>query len=271
MSFEREHIKRLFAFDSGTSYAAPRVARVAALVWHKLRGDLDGEPHPNLVRAVLATAASVPGPSRALIENKLDKEAVSRICGYGQIDEELAMVSSDRRVTLVANGSLKIDHFRIYEVPTPAEFKKAKGEKRITVALAYDPPVRRRRQDYLGIRMDFMLIRGKTPEEISEAYAKVAGDEDPERAFGSKFRVKVEPPQTKGPAKGTLQRGVFRFNRERQDYGETFYLVVRAARRWAPLEIDVQDFAVAVSLEADDPQLYARLQARARARGRARR
>lgn len=270
MSFDREHTKRLFAFDSGTSYAAPRTARTAALVWHKLRADLGRDPHPNLVRALLATSASVPDPSRALIESKLDKKAVLRVCGYGQVDEELAMVSSDRRVTLIAEGSLQIDRFRIYEIPTPAEFKKVKGEKRITVALAFDPPVRRRRQDYLGVRMDFMLIRGKTPDEISEAYAKVAADEDPETAFGSKFRVKIEPPQTKGPAKGTLQRGVFRFSREKEDYGDTCYLVVRAARRWAPSEIDEQSFAVAVSLEADDPQLYARLQARARARGRAR-
>ena len=78
-------------------------------------------PHPNLVRAVLATAASVPEPSRTLIEAKLDKDAVMHVCGYGQVDEELAVTSSDRRVTLVAEGALKIDHFRIYEVPTPAE------------------------------------------------------------------------------------------------------------------------------------------------------
>ena len=270
MSFEREYTKRLFAFDSGTSYAAPRVARIAALLWHRLRSDLGTEPHPNLVRAVLATSASVPDASRALIESKLDKAAVLRICGYGQIDEELAMVSSDRRVTLVAEGTLELDHFRIYEVPIPAEFKKAKGHKNVTVALAYDPPVRRRRHDYLGVRMDFMLIRGKTPSEISEAYAKVASDEDPEKAFGSKFRVKIAPPQTKGPAKGTLQRGVFQFRSERQDYGDTFYLVIRAARRWAPSEITDQPFAVAVSLDGDDAQLYARLQARARPRGRAR-
>jgi hypothetical protein len=270
MSFEREHTKRLFAFDFGTSYAAPRLARIAALLWHKLHADLGKAPHPNLVRAVLATAASVPEPSRRLIEAKLDKDAVMHVCGYGQVDEELAVTSSDRRVTLVAEGTLKIDHFRIYEVPTPDEFRKAKGEKRITVALAFDPPVRRRRLDYLGVRMDFMLIRGKTPDEIAEAYAKVTDDDDPEDAFGSPFRVKIEPPQTKGPAKGTLQRGEFRFSRERTDYGDTFYLVVRASRRWAPPEVEEQSFAVAVALEADDPQLYARLQARARARGRAR-
>jgi hypothetical protein len=269
MSFEREHTTRLFAFDFGTSYAAPRLARIAAILWHKLHADLGKAPHPNLVRAVLATAASVPEPSRTLIEAKLDKDAVMHVCGYGQVDEELAVTSSDRRVTLVAEGTLKIDHFRIYEVPTPDEFRKAKGEKRITVALAFDPPVRRRRLDYLGVRMDFMLIRGKTPDEIAEAYAKVT-DDDPEGAFGSPFRVKIEPPQTKGPAKGTLQRGEFRFSRERTDYGDTFYLVVRASRRWAPPEVEEQSFAVAVALEADDPQLYARLQVRARARGRAR-
>ncbi len=270
MSLDREHTKRLFGFDSGTSYAAPRVARVAAVLWHKLRVDLGVDPHPNLVRAVLATAASVPTASTTLIETKLGKDAVMQVCGYGQVDEDLAVTSADRRVTLVAQGALKLDHFRIYEVPTPTEFKMAAGEKRITIALAFDPPVRRRRQDYLGVRMDFMLIRGKTPAEISEAYAKVAGDEDPDGALGSPFRVKVEPPQTKGSSRGTLQRGEFRFKRERKDYGETFYLVVRASRRWAPAEIDVQTFAVAVTLEADDPQLYTRLQARARVRARAR-
>lgn len=270
MSFERQHTTRLFAFDFGTSYAAPRLARIAAILSHKLHADLGKAPHPNLVRAVLATAASVPEPSRALIEAKLDKDAVMHVCGYGQVDEELAVTSSDRRVTLVAEGTLKIDHFRIYEVPTPDEFRKAKGEKRITVALAFDPPVRRRRIDYLGVRMDFMLIRGKTPNEIAEAYAKVIDDDDPEDAFGPPFRVKIEPPQTKGPAKGTLQRGEFRFSRERTDYGDTFYLVVRASRRWAPPEVEDQSFAVAVALEADAPQLYARLQARARARGRVR-
>ncbi len=269
MSFEREHTKRLFAFDSGTSYAAPRLARVAALVWHTLRTDLGRDPQANLVRAVLATAASVPQPSRDLLEGTLDKESVMRVCGYGQVDEELARLSSDRRVTLIAEGKLQVDHFRIYEVPAPVEFRRAKGEKRITVALAYDPPVRRRRLDYLGVRMDFMLIRGKTPEEIADAYRKVGSDEDPQQALPSKFRVNLEPPQTKGPAKGTLQCGVYRFSREREDYGDTFYLVVRAARRWASIE-EEQQFAVAVSLEADDPQLYARLQARMRARVRLR-
>lgn len=268
MSFERQHTTRLFAFDYGTSYAAPRVARIAAILWHKLRTDLGKEPHPNLVRAVLATAASVPEPSKTLLGAKLDNDAVMQVCGYGQIDEELATASSDRRVTLVAEGTLKIDHFRIYEVPMPVEFKRAKGKKRITVALAFDPPVRRRRLDYLGVRMDFMLIRGKTPDEIAEAYAKVNHD-DPDGAFGSPFRVKIDPPQSKGPAKGTLQRGEFSFSREHTNYGDMFYLVIRVSRRWAPSEIEEQSFAVAVSLEADDPQLYARLQARARARGRA--
>jgi hypothetical protein len=118
--------------------------------------------------------------------------------------------------------------------------------------------------------MDFMLIRGKTPAEISQAYMKVANKDDAEGAFTAPFKANIKPPQTKGPAKGTLQRGEFRFRRELQDYGDTFYLVVRATRRWAPADIDTQSFAVAVTLEADEPQLYARLRARLRARARAR-
>jgi hypothetical protein len=270
MSFAREYTKGLFAFDVGTSYAAPRVARTAALVWQRLRHDLGREPHPNLVRAVLATAASVPEASRRLIEEKLGVESVTHVCGYGQVDPDFALTSSDRRVTLVAQDVLKLDHFRIYEVPTPEEFKTASGSKVITVALAFDPPVRRRRMDYLGVHMNFMLIRGKTAEEIASAYRKMAGEKNPPPAFKTPYRVTVEPAQTTGPARGTLQRGEFRFHREDRKYGETLHLVVRAERRWAPEVIESQAFAVAVTLEADDPQLYSRLRARLRARARGR-
>lgn len=270
MSLAREHTRQLFAYDVGTSYAAPRVARTAALLWHRLRADLGSDPHPNLVRVVLATAATIPVASRDLVESKLGAEAVLRVCGYGQVDDDLALESSDRRVTLVAQDKLALDHFRIYEVPIPAELKGAAGEKVISAALAFDPPVRRRRQDYLGTQMDFMLIRGKTPAQISAAYKKAGPDADMEGAFQQPYRVPMKPPPTKGPSKGTLQKGTFRFKREGKDYGDSYWLVVRAVRRWAPAEVEDQDFAVAVTLEADAPELYARVRARLRARVRVR-
>lgn len=58
---------------------------------------------------------------------------------------------------MIVQGTLGIDTFAIYAVPITDEFIGARGKKRIRVALAFDPPVRRRRMDYLGIVMNFQL------------------------------------------------------------------------------------------------------------------
>jgi len=68
MSFSHEPAKQLFAYKVGTSFAAPRVAHLAALVWHRIRQDFGQDPHPNLVRAVPATAAVKPEAAHTLIE-----------------------------------------------------------------------------------------------------------------------------------------------------------------------------------------------------------
>jgi hypothetical protein len=53
-----------------------------------------------------------------------------------------------------------------------------------------------------------------------------------------------------------MQRGEWKFQREQKDYGQTWYLLVRATRNWAPAEIMSRDFGIAVCPEAEEPQLY---------------
>lgn len=130
MSFSNQPLNRLFAFDCGTSLAAPVVAREAAIVWHRLTALLGSEPDPNLVRAVLASAAEVPDEVKRLFRDEND---MYRIAGYGQIDSDLANSSSDRRVTLVAQGSLALDKFAIYSVPITTALNQAPGMKHIRV------------------------------------------------------------------------------------------------------------------------------------------
>jgi hypothetical protein len=60
MSLSHKPLEQLFRFDVGTSLAAPLVARTAALLWDQLQILLNRDPDPNLVRAVLASAANVP-------------------------------------------------------------------------------------------------------------------------------------------------------------------------------------------------------------------
>lgn len=281
MSLSHTPSERLFAFDVGTSFAAPLVARTAAIVWKRIETDLGREPQANLVRAVLATAAGVPEPTKQLLAPTRNEEEIRRVCGYGLIDEELAIESADRRVTMLYQGSLPLDTIDIFEVPIPVEFRNASGRKQITVAIAFNPPVRRRRAEYLGVRMNYTLIRGKSLDQIAEAYRQLtqqerdavkSGGAKPQGAFSGAFKCSLHP-GSKALQSSTLQKSTWQFNKSPAKYGDAYYLVVRAERRWAPESFSSQDYSIAVSLQADEPQLYNlvrnRVQIRQRVRSRA--
>jgi subtilisin family serine protease len=258
MSFSHEPLKQLFAFDVGTSFAAPRVAHLAALVWDRIRRDFGQEPDPNLVRAVLATATVLPEATCSLIERTKGKSSIAHVCGYGMIDADLALESSDRRVTLVAQGSITIDTFQIFNVSVPEEFQDDSRSKRIVIGLAYDPPVRRRRAQYLGVDMCCYLFRNKSVEEIVEAYRAISKEERKAKSVPGAFQDSSKcqlKPGVRALATSTLQRSEWTSKTRMQD-SDTFHLLVRADRNWAPSEIMEQDFGVAVSLESNNPLLY---------------
>jgi hypothetical protein len=157
----------------------------------------------------------------------------------GVIDDGFALGSADRRVALVGQASIRLDSFAVYEVPVPVEFRQTPGDKNVIVTLAFDPPVRRRRAEYLGVVMDYALIRGKTLDEIIDAYrALSAAEREAARSGGPPIRPAFQNPYRcplkPGPTllrTSTLQKSTGKFHRENQDYGELWYLVVRARRR----------------------------------------
>lgn len=281
MSLSHEPTRQLFDFDIGTSLAAPQVSRSAAVLLASLREYLGEEPDANLVRAILASAAELPEPANDRIQPLHGTDGLRRVYGYGHIDDDVLYESADRRVTMVAQATIPLDTFAIYEVPSPSEFRGASGKKRVIVTLAFDPPVRRRRADYLGVKMDYALIRGKTIDEIVEAYRQLSTDEQrhyrdsgvkPQGAFQGAFRCNLRP----GPLSlqsSTLQRSEWTFSRD--NYGDSWYLVIRAQRTWAPDSFTEQRFAATVTLQADEPELYNlvrnRIRVRQQQRARARR
>ena len=109
---------------------------------------------------MLASTATVPQPCAELLTEHGHADRLLPVAGYGTNDEDLALRSGDRTATLVAQHALRVDHFVIYEVPIADEFRAAAETKTLSIALAYDPPVRRRRQDYLGVEVRFDLVRG---------------------------------------------------------------------------------------------------------------
>jgi hypothetical protein len=262
---------RLFAWDKGTSLAAPKVAHCAARIL-----SVFPQASANLVRALLASSASIPEPAREVLQ-VLGNDAYLRVCGYGKPNFHTATYSLDNRVTLFAQNELLGDRFHVYEIPLPDIFRNTRGKRSINVTLAFDPPTRHTRKDYLGFTMRFWLVRGKPLREVENIFRRSEpGEETVEGISNTVFECKLEPGH-RIRGRGTLQRGVFAISRNpNEGYGETYYLVVQTARNWGDEE--TQRYAVVVVLEhlgletriRENISLYQAVQERIEARERIR-
>jgi hypothetical protein len=116
-------IDRLFTAGSGTSFAAPLVAHKAAQILAHFP-----DASANLVRALLAGAARVPDEAQLKLQ-MLGKEAVSSVCGHGQVDPARASYSDDHRVVLYAEDERPLDHFAVYRIPVLSCSRTAGGAR----------------------------------------------------------------------------------------------------------------------------------------------
>lgn len=239
---------RLFAVATGTSFAAPRVARLAADVW-------EAYPHasPNLVRALVAIGSRVPTAIEAQYPG--DEERL-RAVGYGRPQPSLALACGGSRVVMYFDGTIQSDTVAIHPVPIPPSFTRGRSSRRISVALAFDPPVRRQRREYLAGEMSFDLLRNVTPEEITERYER-QGEERVD-LWTDRRRLDLKPGATR-TANSTLQvRTVFRRQLDPDD-GDIYYLAVKhRPAAWA--SGGQQSYAVVVEIVDEarqDVDLYA--------------
>jgi hypothetical protein len=170
---------------------------------------------------------------------------------------------------LYADDSIEMDHFYVYEVPIPTEFTETKGARSIRVTLAFDPPTRHTRNDYLGVEISFRLVRGKTLEQIIDHFKKRTKEEGKPPALEGKFDCGFDiGPQVR--ERGTLQCATFTMSQNpSQEYNNTYYLVVRCENQWNPDEFLKQRFAVVVELSHhENIGLYERVRERIRVRQR---
>lgn len=251
---------RLFGHGNGTSYAAPRVARVAADV-------LGAYPDAsaNLVRALVALSASVPGPVTAEFADK-----APLVVGQGLPRAERAVASSARRVVLMGDFEMDTDTVAIHALPIPSAFHRGRGSRTIRVALAFDPPVRRTRREYLAGEMTFDLVRASTLADVTAAYqGQIKGKEL--KLPKGRLRLDLKPGSTT-TANSTLMVRKVRHTIFPEDDGDTYFLAVTHRNRpWA--RDGVQTYAVAVELEEHaelDVDLYVELQQRVGLRTRTR-
>lgn len=236
------HIERLFTSDVGTSMAAPKVAHLAAQVLAQYP-----EASANLVRALIANSASVP----AQVCDQCSEADLLRMYGYGRPSAEAAIFSTDHRVTLVSEDEIQLRYMHLYEIPIPEDFKLICGERRVIISLAFDPPVRHTRKDYLGIKMSYRLFRGLTTDQIVSWYGERDREASPEE-LPAKYQCQMVPSPT-CRERGTLQKATFRVvqNRALTDYpGDAFHLLLSCLPVWAtPEDVEKQRYALAVTLE----------------------
>jgi hypothetical protein len=242
VSTNRDFQNRLFAAMSGTSFSAPRVAHLAGLILKKYP-DISA----NLVRALIANSAEIPEIG---LDRFTNAEDIQRLYGYGLPNSEKALFSTDNRVLLMAEEVIVTDAIHIYEIPIPEVFRTTKGERRITICLAYDPPVKHTRKEYIGVNLEFRLIRGCTTEQIFQWYSEQRVNET--EPIPDRFNCKLEPSINKRGG-GTLHRAVFRIRRNGalENYpGENFHLIVQSKKGWASKDLyPDQNYAVTITLE----------------------
>ena len=259
LTLRPDYLEGLLTAATGTSMAAPLIAYKAALLLRAMPA-----ASSNMIRALLALSASVPTEAMQCL-HQLGEEATRACCGYGVPDLARVLDFEERRVVLIADQQeLATNQFALYRVPLPKDFQTTKGRRSIRVSLAFDPPVRHTRLEYLGIRLNYHLIRGMNPDDIFEHFRQRGKDEKRFDDLPGNAKCALSPSRDiRGTS--TLQAATFKMARNIEHYGDDYYLVVFAERRWAGEEITHQRFAVAVELE-HEAQINIHQQLRARVR-----
>jgi Subtilase family len=178
--------------DVGTSFAAPKVARIAA----KLHQLLPQEP-ALLYRALIVQSARWPTWAENLLaelrnpalpqlqrQQLLDRaSATIRSIGYGVPDETRATVNTDYRTTFITTGEIPIRAYEchIYQVPIPPELRTQADEfdVRVEVTLSYVAQPRRTRRNlrrYLSTWVDWKS--SKLGEGLNNFRARATMEEE---------------------------------------------------------------------------------------------
>lgn len=232
----------MFHVGHGTSFATPAVASVAASILHAYP-----EASANLVRALLASASSLPLGAQAVADEGVRHSRY----GFGVVSAPDAVDSRAQRVTMMFDGEMDVDTAVIHPVPIPRDFALPRSSTRaIRVALAFDPPVRRTRQEYTTAVMVTDAYRAVSLEQLQERL--VAQDPDnPQPLFGDRRRLTdFRPPHT-AHKESTLQ--LKEWNPRQLDTGDGdvyFIVVTHKTRTWFRDRPDYekQTYALTVSL-----------------------
>ncbi len=258
---------RPFAEDSGTSFAAPRVAHAAARIFKEYP-----DASVDRCRALLVAHARTPSACSQLFGR--NAAAVRNVTGYGQVDRFALYQSPESCVTLWAEESIENGRHHFFEIPIPAEFWSPGSRAReLTVALAYRPAVRTTRIDYRAAAISFKLVQASSLEEVA---SRVSATDKTKKSTTIPERQRERSVSAQDRSRGTVQAATWTFKRPSSALRTCswFVVVTRNDPAWGTsLSSERESYALAVTLAdrlVQEPQLYSRIEARLRERARAR-
>jgi hypothetical protein len=160
---------RYLTSASGTSFAAPHVTHAAALALDAASVSLGNQASANAVRALLGACTDVPPCPREWLQDPDAKETWEKLklVGYGAVNTTIVERSRGSSSVLLAEDAVDEDNWHVYSVKVPPSFFGGKGRRGLVLSLAYDPPVRASRKDYLARTMSIEVLRGIGANDIA--------------------------------------------------------------------------------------------------------
>ena len=270
-TLNRDFPSRLLRGVCGTSFAAAQVTHIAARMEAALRKEFAVAPTQNLVRALLVSSAR-PNDN---VKKYVDEGDLLNTVGYGVPNVEYCW-STPNRATLVAEDTVEYRTFHVYSLVVPRGFVEEPGRRMISVALAYDPPTRLSRRDYIATAMWLEVFGGLTTEQIVEYRSKYEGDGTPPKVpprntlrfspAGQTIKMSTVQKRSWSSNQGTVFQ-----NRPDPSGDASLHIFVGCQPRFPnPFGEDSQRYALVVTLEHDSQDIDIYQQVRARVRTRAR-
>ena len=255
----REIDGRFVDTEVGTSFACPQITHMAAVAERTLQTALGAPPSANLIRALVASTALPPCDESWLGE----ENNTLRLIGYGLASVNETSWSRQNNVRLVAMDELEEDRFHIYRLALPQEFFHVRGRKGITVALAYDPPIRASRKEYLARTMQFEVLQGLTIDEVQNYRQRLQAGYAPSLPAWARLNLRPSMTTVEWSTLQVRHMGWQRPQiREASDGSNALHLVVRCQKRFETGLNPRQRYGIVVNLwhDAETVQLYQALQ-----------
>ncbi|QQE78393.1 S8 family peptidase [Alicyclobacillus sp. SO9] len=248
--------ERLFAFDYGTSFSAPKVTHILGQIANRYP-----TASANLMKNLLLQSAQAIKTDGFNGNETQQLKSIWQTQGYGVPDINRAIHSFENRVLLFHEGDIGLKQVQAFSVGLPSSFFETKGYKKISVALTFNPPTRATRGDsYLGNRLEFKLFHSVEPGLVVDKFATVdLTDGNDERTPPELKNNEIELiPGTNIRKSGCHQKGSKEYKRETKNMPRTpITLVVMNLNKWIRDENYRQSYCVSVMLEhAEEVNLY---------------